>query len=136
MDTIWRFLVALTCLERKIMKIQRNRGAWQAEMPEIWRYESLRHPKIYPNAFLGINYVSESCLLGCGLDFTALPVQNVSQDSVGFNPTLRKSKTKQNSWKMDSNDRGLYHKQIRSHNKWFGYARDIQTAPEQKLNEN
>ena len=57
--------------------------------------------------FLGINYASESYLRDCGVDSTALPVQNTSKDSVRLKWTGRKSKIKQNRWNMDPNDRGL-----------------------------
>ena len=68
------------------------------------------HPRIYLVVFLGINYVSEMSFLGCGIDSTALRVQNAPQASVHFKWTLRKSKMKQNSWNVDPHDRGFHNK--------------------------
>ena len=107
-----------------------SRNAWNLALRELETSQNLSKRVLRYQLCIGIVFAWVWAWFHCSTG------PNVSQDSVGFNPTLRKSKTKQNSWKMDSNDRGLYHKQIRSHNKWFGYARDTQTAPEQKLNEN
>ena len=63
--------------------------------------EDIQHPKMYSNVSLGINRVSESCLLTCSLHFTPLPVQNPPQDSVRLKRTGRKPKIKQKSWYID-----------------------------------
>ena len=72
--------------------------------------EDIQHPKMYSNVSLGINRVSESCLLTCSLHFTPLPVQNPPQDSVRVKRTGRKPKIKQKSWNIDPSHHRLYPK--------------------------
>ena len=72
--------------------------------------EDIQHPKMYSNVSLGINRVSESCLLTCSLHFTPLPVQNPPQDSVRLKRTGRKPKIKQKSWYSDPSHHRLYPK--------------------------
>ena len=68
-----------TFLKLKIVQIQPHRWPGKQKCFVIWWYERMWHPQICQNVFLGINYVPESCLRGCGLGSSALLVQNASQ---------------------------------------------------------
>ena len=113
-----------TFLKRKTMQIQQNRWPGKQKWFVIWWYESIWHPKIYPDVFLGINCVCETYLLRWGNRFhcstgpkRVVMILSISNGQPESRKSRKITKYKHGSLPMISQN------QIRRHTKWFGHAR-------------